>query len=61
MGLEKESNSEMIDEMGAAAIFIYRQKVKRILEELVELEKELCIEHKPKLQKINQRIREELM
>lgn len=47
--------------MSVAAIVIYRQKIKQILEELVELEKEMCIEHKPKLQKINRRIREELI
>ena len=47
--------------MSVALIVIYRQKVEKILEELVELEKESCIEHKPKLQKIIQRIREELM
>ena len=47
--------------MSVAAVVIYRQRVKKILEELVELEEELCVEHKPQLQKINQRIREELM
>jgi hypothetical protein len=47
--------------MSVAAIVIYRQRIKRILEELEELEKELCTEHKSQLRKITQRIRDELI
>ena len=57
----KKNNSEVIEKMSVAVIVIYRQKVNKILKELEELEKELCTEHECQLQKINQRIRDELI
>jgi hypothetical protein len=46
--------------MSTAVVVIFIQKIKKIINELVELEKELCTEDKPKLQEIIQKIREEI-
>ena len=45
--------------MSVAISVIYMNKIKKILSELVELEKELCDVNKPKLREVIQMIHEE--
>jgi hypothetical protein len=40
-----------MEKLSVATIVIYRLRVEKILEEFVELEKELCVEHKLQLKK----------